>query len=44
MGGGGGGVILTILDAEEIAVVVTVERELRVTRILLLDVVIGIVA
>ena len=40
----GVGFILTIPDAEEIAVVVIVEREVRVTRILLLAVVVGIVA
>ena len=40
----GAGFILTIPDAEEIAVAVIVEGEVRVTRILLLAVVIGIVA
>ena len=40
----GAGFVLTITDAEEIAVVVIVEGEVRVTRILLLAVVIGIVA
>ena len=40
----GAGFALTILDAEEIAIVVIVEGEVRVTRILLLAVVIGIVA
>ena len=40
----GAGFILTIPDAEEIAVVIIVEGEVRVTRILLLVVVIGIVA
>ena len=40
----GAGFILTIPDAEEIAVAVIVEGEVRVTRILLLAVVVGIVA
>ena len=40
----GAGFALTILNAEEIAIVVIVEGEVRVTRILLLAVVIGIVA
>ena len=40
----GAGFILTIPDAAEMAVVVIVEGEIRVTRILLLAVVIGIVA
>ena len=40
----GPGYILTIPDAEAIAVVVIVEGEVRVTRILLLAVVVGIVA
>ena len=40
----GAGFILTIPDAEEIAVVVIVEGEVRVTRILLLAVVVGIFA
>ena len=40
----GAGFILTIPDAEAIAVVVIVEGEVRVTRILLLAVVVGIVA
>ena len=40
----GAGFILTIPDAEEMVVIVIVEREVRVTRILLLSVVIGIVA
>ena len=40
----GAGFILTIPGAAEIAVVVMVEGEVRVTRILLLAVVIGIVA
>ena len=39
----GAGFILTILHAKEIAVVVIVEVEIKVTRILLLAVVIGIV-
>ena len=39
----GAGFILTIPDAEEIAVAVIVEGEVRVTRILLLAVVVGIV-
>ena len=40
----GAGFILTILDAEEMVVVMIVEGEVRVTRILLVSVVIGIVA
>ena len=40
----GAGFTLTIPDAEEIAVVVIVEGEVRVTRVLLLAVVIGTVA
>ena len=40
----GAGFILTIPDAEAIAVVVIVEGEVRVTRTLLLAVVVGIVA
>ena len=40
----GAGFAITILDAEQIAVVVIVAGEVRVTRILLLAVVIGIVA
>ena len=40
----GAGFILTIPDAEEIVVVVIVEGEVKVTKILLLSVVIGIVA
>ena len=39
----GAGFILTLPDAEEIAVVEIVEGEVRVTRILLIVVVIGIV-
>ena len=39
----GTGFILTIPDAEEIAVLVVVEGEVRVARVLLLVVVIGIV-
>ena len=41
---GGAGFILTILDAEEINVVVIVEKDVRVTRVLLLNVVIANVA
>ena len=37
------GFILTMTDAEEVAVVVIVEKEVRVTRVLLLAVVIGTV-
>ena len=40
----GAGFILTIHDAEEIAVAVIVEGEVRVTRVLVLAVVIGTVA
>ena len=40
----GPGFILTIPDAEDTAAIVIVEGEVRVTRILLLAVVIGIVA
>ena len=40
----GAGFILTIPDAEEMVVVVIVEGEVRVTRILLVSMVIGIVA
>ena len=41
---GGAGFILTILDAEEMNVVVIVEKDVRVTRVLLLNVVIANVA